>query len=117
MGRVKYSLYDYELFNLNKHNEEKGSIRSNEMPIPNSLMKSSKFLFDYPEGFALEDCKAILEILAKDQNPSDTWRIVFPDYYIQVTFCEDNDLIFHISKKKEYGKTLVKYLKYVDYEG
>lgn len=87
------------------------------MPIPNSLMKESKYLFDYPEGFALEDCKAILEILAKDKNPTDTWRIVFPQYYIQVSFCDDGDLIFHISEKKNYGRTLIKYLRYVDYEG
>ena len=116
MGRIKYSLFDYELFNINKHNEEeehhKRPIRSNEM-----LSNNFKYLFDYPKGFTLEDCKTILELVAKEDDPFSVMRMVFPQYLIQVSFCDNGDLIFHITEKKNYGNTLVKYLRYVDYDG
>ncbi len=114
MGRVKYSLFDYELFNINKHNEEEAH---HKRPIRSDEMLNFKYLFDYPEGFTLEDCKTILDLVAKEDDPFAVMRIVFPKYHIQVTFCDNGDLIFHITEKKNYGRTLVKYLRYVEYDG
>lgn len=121
MERIKYTLYDYHLFNETTGEEFhldgpiKGPIKNRRML--KMLSNNFKYLFDYPEGFTLEDCKTILELVAKEDDPFSVMRMVFPQYYIQVSFCDNGDLIFHISERKNYGKTLVKYLRYVDYDG
>ena len=123
MERIKYTLYDYHLFNETTGEEFHldGPINGEELhnkgPIRSNEMLNFKYLFDYPEGFTLEDCKTILDLVAKEDDPFSVMRMVFPQYYIQVSFCDNGDLIFHISEKKNYGRTLVKYLRYVDYDG
>jgi len=122
MGRVKYSLYDYDLYKELYH---KGSIRSNKMSIVFSKsifdnhIKEGKyplFYFDYPEGFDTEEFDQILRILYEKSDPLHIWNIVYPQYYIQVTFCDDGDIIIHITEREKYSRTLVKYLKCVKYE-
>lgn len=88
--------------------------------IFNNHIKEDKyplFYFDYPEGFDTKEFSQILRILYENTDPSHVWNIVYPQYYFQVTFCDDEDIIIHITEKKKYGKTLVKYLKCVKYEG
>ena len=69
MERIKYTLYDYHLFNeiTGEEFHLDGPINGEELhnkgPIRSSKMLNFKYLFDYPEGFTLEDLRGKIRLI------------------------------------------------------